>query len=111
MGNHQWRKGRGLCGLCHWHSYFGYQVNIMPPGRKKRSVIGSTAVMILAAIKSAMETAQRAIPNLDVPKMDMRNASYVQMIVMEKMIRDPRSKIMAGCSDMKNCQQRLSLFI
>merc|ERR1712066_1145921 len=30
------------------------QVNIMPPGRKKRSVIGSTAVMILAAIKSAM---------------------------------------------------------
>ena len=27
------------------------QVNVMPPGRKKRSVIGSTAVMILAAIK------------------------------------------------------------
>ena len=33
----------------------------------------------LSIIQSAMETAQRAIPNLDVPKMDMRNASYVQM--------------------------------
>jgi hypothetical protein len=27
------------------------QVNIMPPGRKKRSVIGSTAIMIMATIK------------------------------------------------------------
>jgi len=87
------------------------QVNVMPPGRKKRSVIGSTAVMILAAIKSAMDTAQRALPKSDVPKMDMRNASFVQKFVMEKMIQDPRSKLMAGCSDMKNCQQRLSFYI
>ena len=32
-------------------------------------------------------------------------------IVVDKMIKDPNSRVMAGCSDMKNCQRRLSLFI
>ena len=81
-----------------------------------------------------MDSTQRALPKMDVPKVDMRNASMIQTyvftrfasimlsfftlfilylfrIVMENMFRDPRSRLMAGCSDTKNCQQRLSLFI
>ena len=37
--------------LANFNTNNANQVNIMPPGRKKRSIIGSTALMILAAIK------------------------------------------------------------
>jgi len=94
------------------------QVNIMPPGgrRRKRSVTGSAAIMIIAAIKAALMNSQENMSKNEVPntKIDLRNDSIVskiQQIVVDKMIKDPNSRVMAGCSDMKNCQRRLSLFI
>merc|ERR1712129_157503 len=90
------------------------QVNIMPPGgrRRKRSVTGSTAIMIIAAIKAALMNSQENMSKNEVPntKIDLRNDSIVskiQQIVVDKMIKDPNSRVMAGCSDMKNCQRRL----
>merc|ERR1712238_402434 len=94
------------------------QVNIMPPGgrRRKRSVTGSAAIIIIAAIKAALMNSQENMSKNEVPntKIDLRNDSIVskiQQIVVDKMIKDPNSRVMAGCSDMKNCQRRLSLFI
>jgi len=93
------------------------QVNIMPPGgrRRKRSVMGSAAIMIMAAIKTALLNAQEMnTENVPNTKIDLRNDSVVskiQQIVVDKMIKDPKSRVMAGCSDTNNCQQRLSLFI
>merc|ERR1712156_357582 len=94
------------------------QVNIMPPGgrRRKRSVMGSAAIMIIAAIKAALMNSQEVMPKNEVPniKIDLRNDSIVskiQQIVFEKMIKNPKSRVMAGCSDINNCHQRLSLFI
>merc|ERR1719510_1581317 len=34
------------------------QVNIMPPGRKKRSVMGSAAILLMAAMKAALEDSE-----------------------------------------------------
>jgi len=96
------------------------QVNIMPgAGRKKRSAIGSAAVALFAAIKVAMESAMRdntkpadaQIPEIHLDYRNDSTVSKIQKIVINKMLSDPKSKIMAGCSDMQNCQRRLSLFI
>lgn len=94
------------------------QVNIMPPGgrRRKRSVMGSTAIMIMAVIQAALKTSHENASKNEVPntKFDLTNdpiVSKVQQIVIDKMIKNPKSKVMAGCSDMHNCQRRLSLFI
>merc|ERR1712203_423625 len=60
------------------------QVNIMPPGgrRRKRSVTGSAAIMIIAAIKAALMNSQENMSKNEVPntKIDLRNDSIVSKI-------------------------------